>query len=287
MSEDNPFDMGDIEIHWCPGCGNYAILSTLKATLQEMGLTPQDLVIISGIGQAGKTPHFLRCNYINGLHGRALPVAMAVKALNPELVVLAVGGDGDMYGEGGNHLIHAIRRNINVTTIVHDNFVYGLTKGQASPTSLQGFETPVQTGGVKLQPFSPIAFAISQKASFVAQANAADREQTKAILKAAINHDGFALVNIFQPCVVFNKLNTYKWFKEHTYSLSEDYDPTDQLAALELVLKDSNYPLGILYKNTARSTFEETLSVYAKGDETPVINRKRDIKKVAKRFFQS
>src|SRR3989339_858463 len=136
------------EIAWCPGCGNLWILNALKDALVELEIAPKNLVIVSGIGQAGKTPHYLSCNLFNGLHGRALPPATGIKAINPELVVIAEGGDGDMYGEGGNHLTHVIRRNPNITCIVHNNMVYGLTKGQASPTSQCGFKTPVQVSGV-------------------------------------------------------------------------------------------------------------------------------------------
>lgn len=285
LKNNNPFDAGEIEIHWCPGCGNFAILDSLKATLHELQLTPQEIVVISGIGQAGKTPHFMRCNYFNGLHGRTLPLAMAVKASNPKLKVLAIGGDGDMFSEGGNHLLHAIRRNINVTAIVHNNMVYGLTKGQASPTSRIGFETTVQISGVTTNPFNPISFAISQDCSFVAQANAGDRDQTKDILKLAIKHQGFAMVNILQPCVVFNKINTYKWFKEHSYYLSNDHDPTDRKKAFELSIEQDRFPLGIIYKNGNRPTFEETLEVYKYGNTIPLIHRVRDMNKISQKFF--
>jgi 2-oxoglutarate ferredoxin oxidoreductase subunit beta len=151
------FDMGDIDIAWCPGCGNFPILKTLKEALTELGIDPTQLVMVSGIGQAAKMPHYLKANFFNGLHGRALPPATAIKAANPKLTVIAESGDGDMYGEGGNHFIHCIRRNPNITNIVHDNMVYGLTKGQASPTSRRGFKTPVQVAGVILEPFNPLA----------------------------------------------------------------------------------------------------------------------------------
>ncbi|MBN1330136.1 MAG: 2-oxoacid ferredoxin oxidoreductase [Candidatus Heimdallarchaeota archaeon] len=285
MANKNPFEKDGIEIHWCPGCGNFPILDSLKAALYELQLTPQDIVIISGIGQAGKTPHFLRGNFFNGLHGRTLPLAMAVKANNPKLNVFAIGGDGDMFSEGGNHLIHAIRRNINVTTIIHDNMVYGLTKGQASPTSRIGFETSVQVNGVTTNPFNPIAFALSQDCSFIAQAYAADKDQTKRILKQAITHQGFAMVNILQPCVIFNKFNTYSWYKEHSYYLSNDYDPTDRKKAFEISIECDSFPLGIIYKNDKRHTFEETLEVYRYGNTTPLVRRKRDFNKIAEKFF--
>src|SRR6056297_801611 len=165
------FDVSDdIDVAWCPGCGNFSILSTLKKTLSDLNLEAQQLVMVSGIGQAAKIPQYFKTNYFNGLHGRALPAATAIKAVNPSLTVIAESGDGDMYGEGGNHFIHTIRRNPDITNIVHNNMVYGLTKGQASPTSPKGFKTKVQVNGVFENPFNPLAVAISLDASFVARA---------------------------------------------------------------------------------------------------------------------
>ncbi|HEX7401810.1 MAG TPA: thiamine pyrophosphate-dependent enzyme, partial [candidate division Zixibacteria bacterium] len=162
------YDMGDIDNAWCPGCGNFGILKILKEALVELEIKPENLVMVSGIGQAAKIPHYLKTNVFNGLHGRSLPAATAIKAVNPELTVIAESGDGCMYGEGGNHFMHTIRRNPNITNIVHNNMVYGLTKGQASPTSQLGFKTPVQIDGVAAEPFNPIAVAIALDASFVA-----------------------------------------------------------------------------------------------------------------------
>ncbi|TFF84338.1 2-oxoacid ferredoxin oxidoreductase, partial [Candidatus Heimdallarchaeota archaeon] len=202
------FDIPDADIAWCPGCGNFSILRTLKTTFADLKMNPHEIVIVSGIGQAAKSPHYIKANFFNGLHGRALPVAFAIKAVNPELTVIAESGDGCMYGEGGNHFLHAIRRNIDITMIAHNNMIYGLTKGQASPTTQRDFETGVQTHGVILEPFNPLAVAIAQNASFVARGNSADRDELQKILTAAIQHKGFALVDIFQPCVSFNKKNT-------------------------------------------------------------------------------
>jgi len=256
------YDMGNIDIAWCPGCGNFGILNILKQALAELDIAPQNLVIVSGIGQAAKTPHYLRANVFNGLHGRALPPATAIAASNPRLTVIAESGDGDMYGEGGNHLMHAMRRNPNITNIVHDNMVYGLTKGQASPTSQLGFRTPVQVNGVAMEPFNPLAFAIAMDASFVARAFVGDATQTKDILKRAISHHGYALVDIFQPCITFNKVNTHAWFKENTYYL-EDHNPHDRAAAFQRALETEKRPLGIFYIDPDRPTFEANTGVYA------------------------
>lgn len=272
------FDKTDIDIAWCPGCGNFKILEMLKSALHELGLTPQQLVVVSGIGQAPKTPQYFNTNMFNGLHGRSLPVATAVKVSNPELTVVAEGGDGDMYGEGGNHFLHAIRRNPDITHLVHNNMVYGLTKGQASPTSQTGFKTPIQIDGVINEPVNPIAVAIAQNASFVARAFAGDVDQTKAIVKEAIQHKGYALVDILQPCVTFNKTNTFKWFKDHSDYLEEAHDPTDQAAAFGKAVEKGRFALGVIYR-ASRPTFEQQQPVYA-SDSLPLWKRTVDMDNV-------
>lgn len=258
------YDIENLDIAWCPGCGDFSILRILKEALSELEIIPEELVICSGIGQAAKTPHYLKCNVFNGLHGRALPPATAIKAVNPKLNVIAISGDGDMYGEGGNHFLSTIRRNPNITNIVNNNMVYALTKGQASPTTPKGFITPVQNFGVEIEPFNPIAAAISQDASFVARAFCGDIEQSKEILKKAILHKGYALVDMFQPCVTFNKTNTFKWFKENTYYLEESHDYFDKqkafAKALESTENNQKLPLGIFYINENKAVFEETPS---------------------------
>ncbi len=272
------FDMENLDIAWCPGCGNYGILNSMKQALTELEIKPQQLAMVSGIGQAAKAPHYYRCNLFNGLHGRSLPVATAIKAVNPELTVIVESGDGCMYGEGGNHFMHAIRRNPDITNIVHNNMVYGLTKGQASPTSPHELRTPIQTDGVFPEPFNPIALAISLNASFVARAFAGDLRQTVDIIKKAIQHKGYALVDVFQPCVTYNKLNTYKWFKENTYYLDDSYDPYDRVEAFKKATEITSYPLGIIYINP-RPTFDESLSVY-KEKKDPLYKRETNFKKL-------
>ena len=253
-----------VDIAWCPGCGNYHILNALKAALAELAIHPGSLVIVSGIGQAAKTPQYLKTNFFTGLHGRSLPVATAIKVTNPELTVIAESGDGCMYGEGGNHYLHAIRRNPDITTIVHNNMVYGLTKGQASPTSMRGFVTPVQVAGVCIEPFNPLAMAIALNASFVARAFAGDEEQTKDILKKAIMHVGFALVDIFQPCVSFNRINTYQWFKDNSYYLDDSHNPSDRDAAFSIATRRDKFALGVLYIGSGLPTFSECQDAYKK-----------------------
>ena len=276
------FDFDQIpETDWCPGCGNFSILKVLKQSLDELKINPKKLVISAGIGQAAKTSQYVNSNCFNGLHGRALPVATGIKAANPELIVIAEGGDGDMYGEGGNHFIHAIRRNLDIVNIVHDNMVYGLTLGQASPTSRRDTKTTLQLDGVFLEPFNPIAVAISLNASFVARAFSGDMNQLKEILKEAVNHKGYALVDVFHPCVSFNKTNTFKWFKDNTYYVDKNYDNTDKIEAIKKAFETDKFPLGVIYKNEKNKTFNENLNAY-KNDKRPLYKRKVNLKKVEK-----
>lgn len=244
---------------WCPGCGNFAILPALKTALAELGKEPHEVLVVSGIGQAAKLPQYMKCNMFNGLHGRSIPVATAAKVVNPKLTVLAVSGDGDHYGEGGNHFMHAIRRNPDITVIVHDNQVYGLTKGQASPTSDWGFVTKVQPTGVHNQPLRPLALAIILGASFVSRGFAGDRKQLVALLKEAITHRGFALVDVLQPCVTFNKVNTYQWYRDRVYKLDDEknYDPTDRWTSLKKAEEwEERIPIGVLYRQE-RPAYED------------------------------
>jgi 2-oxoglutarate ferredoxin oxidoreductase subunit beta len=267
------------DVAWCPGCGNYGILNLINEVFAELELDPQQTVLVSGIGQAAKLPQYLNINYFNGLHGRALPPATAIKASNRNLTVIAESGDGDMYGEGGNHFLHCIRRNPDLTNIVHNNMVYGLTKGQASPTSPRGLVTPLQADGVILEPFNPLAVAIALDASFVARAYVSHTEETRAILKAAIQHRGYALVDLLQPCVTFNKLNTYQWFESHTSALPSDHDPSDRVQAFARACEEEPLRLGIFYQKN-KPIFEDQLVAYS-DDSRPLFERRVDLNKLA------
>ncbi len=275
------YNMENMEIAWCPGCGDFAILGALKKALAELSIAPEKLVMVSGIGQAAKIPHYLKANIYNGLHGRSLPPATAIKACNPGLTVIAESGEGDMYGEGGNHFIHTIRRNPDITNIVHNNMVYGLTKGQASPTSQTGFVTPVQVNGVHLEPFNPLAVALVLGATFVARALGNDMDQTARIIKQAIMHKGYALVDILQPCISFNKINTFKWFKDNSYYLDDTHDPSDLRAAIDVAMGKGKFPLGILYETTGKPSFEDNLGIYADTTD-PLYARKHDTEQIVK-----
>jgi 2-oxoglutarate/2-oxoacid ferredoxin oxidoreductase subunit beta len=265
-----------VDIAWCPGCGNFGILNALKDALTEVAIDPLSLVMVSGIGQAAKAPQYLKANHFNGLHGRSLPVATAIKVSNPGLTVIAESGDGCMYAEGGNHFLHIIRRNPDITCIVHNNMIYALTKGQASPTTRKGFVTPVQVNGVCSEAFNPLALAVGLNAPFVARAYAGDISQTREILKKAITHKGFALVDIFQPCVSYNRLNTYQWYREHTYYLDDSHDPSDRASAFALAIRTDKYPLGVIYQITGLPTFEECFGMINRNPlYQHVINREK------------
>ena len=241
------FESDNQNIAWCPGCGNFAIHKALLAALDESGFSNQETVLVSGIGQAAKMPQYIKANYFNGLHGRAIPAARGIALHNPELKVILTSGDGDIYGEGGNHFIVGIRANQNISVFVSNNMVYGLTKGQASPTAQLGFVTKTQPKGNANEPFNPIATAIAQNISFAARALAADIDKTKEIMLKAIHHEGFALIDILQPCVSFNSVNTYQWFKENSYYLEDDYDPHDRVEAFKRAIEEK-FALGVVYE---------------------------------------
>ncbi len=263
---------------WCPGCGNFAILKTFKEAMVELGREPHQFTVVSGIGQAAKFPHYLKCNTFNGLHGRALPVATGVKLANNRMEVLVTTGDGDCYGEGGNHLLHAIRRNIGVKLFVHDNQIYGLTKGQASPTSMEGMKTKNQPFGVFSEQLNPLALAIALDCSFVARGFCGDLPHLKELIKAAVSHKGFALVDILQNCITFNKVNTLDWYKQRVYHLDAEYDPRNRSEAFRRCLEwGERIPLGIFFRND-RPPYEDRFPMTA---GSPLIAQPFDSRKVA------
>lgn len=269
---------------WCPGCGNFGILKVFKEAFVELHIEPHQFVIVSGIGQSGKFPHYLKCNTFNGLHGRTLPVATGIRLANHEILVVAEAGDGDCYGEGGNHLIHAIRRNINIKLFVHDNQIYGLTKGQASPTSMEGMVTKNQPFGVLSEQLNPMAMAIALDCSFVARGYAGDQEHLRELIKEAVNHSGFSLVDILQPCVTFNKVNTYAWYAQKVYHLDTEYNPEDRVRAFQKALEwEERIPIGVIYRNH-RPTFEERVPVIK---IKPLIQQTVSIKVMKKKLLET
>ena len=243
-------DYGTYETAWCPGCGNFPILRATRQALVKADLRPHQVLFVSGIGQAAKAPHYLNVNVFNGLHGRALPAATGAKLANPKLTVLVQSGDGCSYGEGGNHFLAAIRRNVDLTLLVHNNQVYGLTKGQASPTSEQGFVTKAQPHGVEAEPFNPVAVATAMRVGFVARGFSGMTDHLSDLIVEAILHKGFSLVDILQPCVSFNKVNTFAWYKKRCCDLPQDYDPTDWNAAMKAAVEwGDKIPVGVISRN--------------------------------------
>jgi len=275
----DPADYGDFETAWCPGCGNFPILQAVKTVLAGAGIAPHQVLFVSGIGQAAKTPHYLNANFFNGLHGRALPVATGAKLANPELVVIVESGDGCTYGEGGNHFLAGLRRNLDLTLIVHDNQIYGLTKGQASPTSEEGFVTKAQPEGVQQEPFHPLATAVALHGGFVARSFSGMADHMVEMIRQGIAHKGFSLIDILQPCVSFNKVNTFGWYKKRCYELPEEYDPTDWEAAMKTAMEwGEKIPVGVIYKND-RPDYGSRIPVLQEG---PLVGRKVDRKALRK-----
>jgi 2-oxoglutarate ferredoxin oxidoreductase subunit beta len=266
-------DYGQYETAWCPGCGNFPLLKAVKEGLIKRGLEPHQVLFVSGIGQAAKAPHYLNANVFNGLHGRGVPAATGAKLANPDLVVIAESGDGCTYGEGGNHFLAAIRRNIDITLLVHNNQVYGLTKGQASPTSDEGFVTKAQPEGVALAPFNAVAVAVAMKAGFVARSFVGMEEHLTDVLAEAIDHRGLSLVGVLQPCVSFNRVNTFQWYKERCKPLPSSYDPEAWETAIQTAMKwGDEIPVGVIYRNE-RKPFEDHFPALSKG---PLIGRTVD-----------
>jgi len=264
-----------MKIDWCPGCGNFGIINALKKALVELGFGPDQAVVVSGIGCSAKLPHFVNINGFHSLHGRALPTATGIKLATDDMPVIAVTGDGDGMGIGGTHFIHTARRNVDITHILHNNAVYGLTTGQAAPTTMKGQKTKTTPRGSYEEPIQPVPIALAAGATFVARTYVGDFKHIVQTYKAAIQHRGYALVDTLQPCVTFNKVYTYDFYNERTYKLPDDHDVTDLSAAL---LKGhewgDNIPLGVFYQ-VDRNTLSDDLPGLKKG---PL--NKRDISDV-------
>lgn len=252
---------------WCPGCGDFGVLSALKQAMAELGKQPKDVAFVSGIGCSGKISGYLHSYAFHGVHGRALPVASAIKLANRDLTVIAAGGDGDGYAIGAGHFVHAVRRNIDMTYIVMDNQTYGLTKGQSSPTSATGYVASVSPDGNPDTPLNGLALALAAGATFIARGFSAQPKQMVAMIKAAVEHRGFSIVEVMSPCVTYNKINTYAWFKENVEDVTarEDYAPNDRAAAFAALMREGDIPLGIIYKED-RPTFEDRTGL----PETPI-----------------
>lgn len=248
----------EIDPDWCPGCGDFGVLRALQIALAELGIRPEQSLVCSGIGCSSNLPGFIHAYGFHGLHGRSVPVAVGAKLANPDLTVVITGGDGDGYGIGVGHFIHAARRNIDITYIVMDNQIYGLTTGQVSPTSELDVRTKSTPEGNIEVPINPLALAMSAGATFVARGFSGEAKHLTEVLKRAILHKGFSLVDVFSPCVTYNKQNTYPWFKERVYRLEETgYDISDLNAALAKSWAwGAEIPIGVFY-TVHRPTYED------------------------------
>ena len=251
---------------WCPGCGDYGILEALRRALAELAVPNEEVVIVSGIGCSSQLPHFMKTYGIHGIHGRAVAIATGVKLANPRLKVIVVGGDGDGYGIGLNHMIHAARRNVGLTYIVSNNQVYGLTTGQMSPTTLKGTKTKTTPFGSVDEPVNPLALALAAGATYVARGFSGDVAHLTQLIKSALTHRGFALVDVLSPCVTFNHVNTYDWFRARIYKLEETgHDPSDYFQAYRKALEwptmdpYGKIPIGIFYKSEEKPAYEEEI----------------------------
>ncbi|MDG0871075.1 2-oxoacid:ferredoxin oxidoreductase subunit beta [Paenibacillus thiaminolyticus] len=254
----------NVKPNWCPGCGDFSIQAAIQRAAANVGLKPEQLAVVSGIGCSGRISGYINAYGFHGIHGRALPIAQGLKLANRDLTVIASGGDGDGFAIGMGHTVHAIRRNVNITYIVMDNQIYGLTKGQTSPRSAVGFKTKSTPEGAIESTLSPLEIALASGATFVAQSFSSDLKQLTALIEAGIQHEGFSLINVFSPCVTFNKINTYDWFKEHIINLDtiENYDPSNRVMAMTKLMETGGMITGLIYQDTARRSYENLVPGY-------------------------
>ncbi|MFB2002902.1 2-oxoacid:ferredoxin oxidoreductase subunit beta [Staphylococcus aureus] len=251
----------NVKPNWCPGCGDFSVQAAIQKAAANVGLEPEEVALITGIGCSGRLSGYINAYGVHAIHGRALPLAQGVKMANKDLTVIASGGDGDGYAIGMGHTIHALRRNMNMTYIVMDNQIYGLTKGQTSPSSAVGFVTKSTPKGNIEKNVAPLELALSSGATFVAQGFSSDIKALTKLIEDAINHDGFSFVNVFSPCVTYNKINTYDWFKENLISIDdiENYDPTNKQLAIQTVLEHESLVKGIVYQDTETPSYESQI----------------------------
>ncbi len=252
----------NVKPNWCPGCGDFSVQAAIQRAAANVGLTPESLAVVSGIGCSGRISGYINAYGFHGIHGRSLPIAQGLKMANRELTVIAAGGDGDGFAIGMGHTVHAIRRNIDITYIVMDNQIYGLTKGQTSPRSAMGFKTKSTPGGSIESTLSPLEVALSAGATFVAQSFSSELKQLTALIEAGIRHKGFSLINVYSPCVTFNKVNTYDWFKENLVNLDQEegYDPSNRIQAMTRLMETGGLLTGLIYQDTTKSSYEDQVT---------------------------
>lgn len=254
-----------VKPNWCPGCGDFSVQAAIQRAAANVGIEPHELAIISGIGCSGRLSGYINSYGFHGIHGRALPLAQGVKMANRDLHVIASGGDGDGFAIGMAHTVHAIRRNIDITYVVMDNQIYGLTKGQTSPRSSAGFVTKSTPNGAIEPSLKPLEVALSSGATFVAQGFSTDIKELTALIEAGIEHKGFSFINVFSPCVTYNKVNTYEWFKEHITKLSdiEGYDSSNRELAMRTVMEKEGLVTGIVYQDKETKSYQEKIEGYS------------------------
>ena len=259
----------DVRPNWCPGCGDYAVQAAIQRSLGSLNLEPEQVAVISGIGCSGRISGYVNAYGFHGVHGRSLPIAQGVKLANRGLTVIAAGGDGDGFGIGMGHFMHAARRNMNITYIVMDNQIYGLTKGQHSPTSAFGFKAKTTPAGNIENAVSPLQIALAAGVTYLAQGFSHDVNQLTELITGGIEHKGFSLINVFSPCVTYNKVNTYEWYKEHIVPLDQfpGFDPTNKTAAAAKVIETDGLCTGLLYVDNNRPAFDDLIPGYL---ETPI-----------------
>lgn len=256
------------EITWCAGCGDFAILRALKLALADLEIAPHQVLLVSGIGCGSKLPDYMNANGYMTIHGRPLAVATGAKLANPNLHVIVVNGDGDSYGIGGNHFVHTCRRNPNITQIVENNQIYGLTKGQYSPTSDVGFVTTTSPDGAIEAAFNPVAMALAAGATFIARCFSGEPKHMAQVIAQGVRHRGYALIDVLQPCVTFNRVNTYAWYRERIYHLEEEqgYDASDRMAAWQKGQEwGERIPVGIIYQVQGIPTYEDQVKALESG----------------------
>lgn len=243
---------------WCPGCGDFGVLNSLTQAVANLNIDPKDLLVVSGIGCSSNLPGFINAYGFHSLHGRALPIATGAKLANPELHVVVTGGDGDGYGIGLGHFIHAMRRNLDLTYVVMDNQIYGLTTGQASPTSAKNFATKSSPSGTIEEPINPMALALIAGATYVARGFSGDPKHLTELIQKGIAHKGFSLIDVFSPCVTWNKMNTYDYFRQRCAKFNgPDYNTSNFEQALAKSREmDPKLPIGLFYESQ-KPTYEE------------------------------
>ena len=252
MSSDVRFTdfKSDKQPTWCPGCGDFGTMNGMMKALAETGNDPDNTFVVAGIGCSGKIGTYMHSYALHGVHGRALPVGIGVKLANPDLEVMVAGGDGDGFSIGAGHFVHAVRRNVDMSYVVMDNRIYGLTKGQFSPTSREDFETATSPDGTDMPPVNPLALAYAAGATFIAQSFSSDSQRHTELVKEAIEHDGFGFVNCYSPCVTFNDVDTYDYFRDSLVDLAEtDHESTDPADAKDKILEGDKEYMGVLYRD--------------------------------------